>query len=103
MQFVDRKQFTIDIQGNNRKFLFEASSESECLEWVDVIEQNIKASDGFKKAKNAPMTKEFWRQEQLTEEQFYDLADTFDILLFKCNNGSGKVIRAYTKSEFGKY
>ena len=38
----------------------------------------------------------------MTERQFYDLADTFDILLFKCNNGSGKVIRAYTKSEFGK-
>ena len=92
----------MDIQGNNRTFLFEASDEEECLEWIDVIEQNIKVSKGYLLAKNAPMTKEFWRQEQLTEKQFYDLADTFDILLFKCNNGSGKLIRTYTKCEFGK-
>ena len=36
----------------------------------------------------------------MSERQFYEIADTFDILLFKCNNGSGKIIRAYTKCEF---
>lgn len=27
-------------------------------------------------------------------------ADTFDILLFKCNTGGGRIIRTYTRSEF---
>ena len=28
------------------------------------------------------------------------MADTFDILLFKCNTSGGRIIRAYTGSEF---
>ena len=50
----------------------------------------------------APLTKEFWRQDQISEAQFIEKADTFDVLLFKCNNGGGKLIRTYTHSEFGK-
>ena len=48
----------------------------------------------------APKTKEFWRQEQVSENQFIEMADTFDILLFKCNTAGGKIIRTYTGSEF---
>ena len=59
-------------------------------------------SKGFKFEFPAPKTKEFWRHDQLTEEEFIEQADTFDILLFMCNTASGKVIRSYTKSEFGK-
>ena len=51
----------------------------------------------------APKTAEFWRQDQISEKQFIDMADTFDILLFKCNTSGGKIIRTYTGSEFGKF
>jgi hypothetical protein len=30
------------------------------------------------------------------------MADTFDVLLFKCNHTGGKITRFYTGSEFGK-
>lgn len=46
------------------------------------------------------MTREFWRQEQISEKQFIEIADTFDILLFKCNTPGGRIIRTYTGSEF---
>ena len=29
------------------------------------------------------------------------MADTFDVLLFKCNSTGGKITRFYTGSEFG--
>lgn len=44
--------------------------------------------------------KEFWRTEQITEDQFIKMADTFDVLLFKCNSTGGKITRFYTGSEF---
>ena len=51
----------------------------------------------------APKTSEFWRQDQISEKQFIEMADTFDILLFKCNTSGGRIIRTYTNSEFGKW
>ena len=36
----------------------------------------------------------------MSESQFIEKADTFDILLFRCNTGGGKIIRTYTRSEF---
>jgi len=36
----------------------------------------------------------------MTELQFIRMADTFDILLFKCNTTGGKIIRTYTGSDF---
>ena len=51
----------------------------------------------------APTCFEFWRQEQISCEQFLDEADTFDIVLFRCGTSGGKIIRAYTNSEFGKF
>lgn len=44
--------------------------------------------------------KEFWRTEQITEQQFLNMADTFDVLLFKCNHAGGSITRFYTGSEF---
>ena len=50
----------------------------------------------------APDKVDFWRQDQITERQFLDLADTFDIILFKCNNRVSSIIQKLTRSEFGK-
>ena len=61
---------------------------------------HIAYSKGHKLQAIAPKTNIFWKQEQITEQQFLAKADTFDILLFKCNTGGGKIIRTYTRSEF---
>ena len=68
-----------------------------------MINLHIRASEGFKQQALAPKTKEFWRQDQISEKQFLEMADTFDILLFKCNTSGGRIIRTYTGSEFGEY
>ena len=95
-------QFKITFNGNNREFWFRASNRDEAASWVNTINLHIRASKGFKEQAMAPKTAEFWRQEQISEKQFIDMADTFDILLFKCNTSGGKIIRTYTGSEFGK-
>ena len=48
----------------------------------------------------APVSGEFWKVPQISERQFIDKADTFDILLFTCNNPVAGVIRSYSKSEY---
>jgi hypothetical protein len=72
------------------------------LDWAGVIEKHIQASQGFKRKLPAPEMSEFWRFDQITAEQFIEQADTFDIVLFRCNTAGGKVVRGYTGSEFGK-
>lgn len=94
------EQFKITFNGNEREFWFKAKTPEEANEWINLINQHITASKGFKEQALAPKTKEFWKQEQISEKQFIERADTFDILLFKCNTSGGKLIRTYTGSEF---
>ena len=90
----------ITMLGNERQFLFKANNEAEAIEWINTISMHIKKSKGHLQKALAPKTNEFWRQEQISENQFMAKADTFDILLFKCNTTGGKIIRTYTRSEF---
>ena len=59
-------------------------------------------SEGYKQGIEAPKTDSFWKQEQITESQFLEKADTFDVLLFTCNTSGGKLIRGYTNCDYGK-
>lgn len=93
-------QFKVTISGNEREFCFKAESTAEASLWVAIINEHIQASQGFKYLKSAPLTKEFWRQEQISEKQFIEQADTFDVLLFKCGTTGGRLIRTYTNAEF---
>ena len=63
---------------------------------------HIRESRGFKEQALAPKTSAFWRQEQISEKQFYEMADTFDILLYKTNTSGAALVRTYSGSEFGK-
>jgi hypothetical protein len=90
----------ITLLGNKRDFFFKAATEEECIHWIKLFSQHIKLSLGFKFNTSAPWTENFWKQDQISEKQFIEMADTFDILLFKCNTSGGKIIRSYTKSEF---
>ena len=61
VQAVDSKQLTVDIEGNDRQFLFEAEDESSRDKWLEAIDSNIRESQGYKLNRSAPFTKEFWR------------------------------------------
>ena len=73
-------------------------AEPNCDNWVDIIQQHIDESIG--QQKSAPGTDKFWKQDQISERQFIEKADTFDILLFKTDNVSGAGIRTFTNCEF---
>ena len=64
------------------------------------INEHIQKSQGYRNQALAPMTQKFWRQEQISQEQFFEMADTFDILLFKTNCAGAKIIRTYSNSEW---
>ena len=70
---------------NTQTFTFKATSDEEAKKWVTTIQTHIKASQGLKMSLPAPMTLNFWEQEQITEHQFVMTACTFDIILFKTN------------------
>ena len=42
----------------------------------------------------------FWEVKQMTLESLFDCAETFDIILFKSETSTGKVIRTFTNSEW---
>ena len=64
------------------------------------INLHIQESQGNRFQVAAPVTKDFWKTAQISEKQFIDEADTFDILLFTCNTSGGKLIRTYSGSEY---
>ena len=67
---------------------------------MQAIELHIKESDGSKFSLEAPVTKDFWKSYQMSEKQFIEQADTFDILLFTCNNVGAKLTRGFSNSEY---
>ena len=92
--------FDLSLAELDRKFEFKCEKKEEYYAWVKAIADHILGSEGQKQIRLAPSLKEFWRHEQITEEQFLHKADTFDILLFRCNSSGGKIIRGYTGSEY---
>ena len=58
------------MRGNDREFWFKAESESQAAKWVVAIRQHIESSKGHKEQAYAPKTEQFWRQVQISEEQF---------------------------------
>ena len=49
-----------------------------------------------------PKVAEFWKHDQISEADFFDNSDDFDILLFQSNHSNAKFQRFATRSEFGK-
>ena len=87
------------IKTNDREFKFQAQNELECTSWVEVIKEHIYKSQGFKNRLPAPTTK-FWKEFIISEQQFIERADTFDIVLFQTISLDGRRIRDYTKCDF---
>lgn len=94
------EQFRIKIRNNTRDFWFRAESPKECIDWMAAINMHIKESEGFICQLDAPVTETFWKTDQISERQFIDKCDTFDILLFTGNQTGNKIVRALTASEF---
>ena len=56
----------IKCHGNDRKFKFKATDEAEADQWISAINAHIQISQGLKNQALALVTKEFWRQEQIS-------------------------------------
>ena len=79
----------------------DAESERNMIQaWHRVLAQNIQISNGARKGYAAPKAFKFWESKQCSIRQFYEQADTFDVILFRCNTGGGKIIRSWTHSEW---
>ena len=100
VEHVEKREFKVSINGNSREFWFRCDSETEASNWVQIIQLHINYSKGHKEMAKVPHSIKFWKQEQITEEQFIKKAETFDILLFQTNTNSGRMIRTYTGGEF---
>lgn len=88
------------MRGNEAKFEFEASSEDDALSWIEAIQMHITESNGHKESIVAPSLEEFWKMDQISENELLRTADTFDILLFsrkeKSKMGRGKIFKSMT-------
>ena len=60
----------MSFNGNDMSFKFRAKTEEEAQEWIDAINAHILESKGYRKQSLAPLTTGFWKQEQISEEQF---------------------------------
>lgn len=101
----ERPELVLTIDNSTREFRFRVpkdtkNDEQELQDWLEKINLSISGSQGYLKKIPAPTLFEFWRQEQLSAEQFMETADTFDVVLFRCNTGGAKLIRTYTNCEF---
>lgn len=92
----------IAVHGLDRKFEFRPETVEEFHNWAACIKHQVATSQGVLKSLAPPKTKEFWRIEQITDEQFLNIADTFDVLLFHCNNAGAAMTRTFTASDYGK-
>ena len=70
----------------------------ETLAWVTEIARHIEHSEGKKFNRNSIGLKKPWKFDNISEKQFYQKADTGDILLFQGNAASSGLIRALTRS-----
>jgi len=92
-------RIVISVAGCERPFKFKCNRE-DYLKWINCIQCSINQSEGFLKSLKAPPTTKFWRFQIISKQQFIERADTFDIVLFQCNNTGAKITRAYSKSRF---
>lgn len=103
LTFIEKDRvFVVEVHGLDRKFEFRTETDAEFKQWVECIKHQVASSQGVLKSLAPPKSKEFWRIEQITEQQFLNMADTFDILLFHCNNAGASLTRTFTSSDYGK-
>ena len=96
------KEFEINIKGCDAIFKFKAKSAQDCIDWVQCIQWNIQQSKGLQLKQSAPKVEAFWKQDQISELEFLETCDEFDVLLFQSNHTNAKLQRIATQSEYGK-
>lgn len=60
----------------------------------------MKNSEGFEKSVHLLKTPKFWKDIRISEKQFFQKADTMDIILFQSKNFLGKLQRSLTRSQY---
>ncbi|CDW89888.1 ph domain containing protein [Stylonychia lemnae] len=100
VKFIDKKTFQIIIEGSERSFMFRSHEDAITEDWVNEIKRHISVA-GKRPSTCILNTKSmFWRFDTISEQQFINLADTGDILLFRCKQLGSKITRTFTNSHF---
>jgi len=77
------KLFSIKISGvENREFELKAKTDEICQAWVSELIRHFNKSEGCIEYKSAEGIKKPWRFDGCSEKQFFEKADTGDILIF---------------------
>ena len=97
---VDRRHLELTIIGCETSFIFRTESNESLETIIEFLQHHITQSRGAKFNYPAPKVEQFWKHEQISEQQFIDEADTFDILLFQTNNSGSAMQRIGTWSEY---
>lgn len=92
--------FTIEVEGQQRKFELRAGTKEEADDWIEEIEMHINSSDGGRQQKIGDKILKPWKYNTISEKQFIKAADTGDILLFKSKGMNSRFIRTVTGGQF---
>ena len=88
------------LNGAERIFEFRASTHAEAVDWVEHLQLQIGGSIGRKHSLTLKAEK-FWKNDRISEAQFFNLVDTGDLLLFAGNSTTSKLTRSLTMSDYG--
>ena len=89
--------------------MFRAYEDQICEEWVHQLKNHIKDASKFQSTSVLDPKSQFWRVkvicfilqfDTISEQQFVNLADTGDILLFRCKQLGSAITRTFTNSHF---
>lgn len=98
---IDDIQFQINISGYDTKFILKAYSKMEQKQWINVIQQVIDSNQENKKIMfKMSRIGQYINENNITEEQFVEMAETGDIVLFETNNLGAKLQRKFTNSKY---
>mmetsp|Transcript_14846 Transcript_14846/g.10741 ORF Transcript_14846/g.10741 Transcript_14846/m.10741 type:complete len:130 (-) Transcript_14846:532-921(-) len=96
-------RFSLRLKGCSRIFEFKCKNQSDFEKWVLMLTITIHSSAGFREdlgIDEKRLKVRFWGYDQISEEQFLEMADVGDLLLFRGNHFGAKLTRSLTSSTF---
>jgi hypothetical protein len=92
--------FDLVVKNCRRVFKLKAYNKTDFLNWVTILENAIKNSQGFKNnlsVDDYQFSLDFWRYGLIKHEDFLKNAQTGDLLLFRGTHVAAKITRGWTK------
>jgi len=93
--------FKVEFLATKRSFRFKTGSTEELKKWMVALNENMHSSQGSRvDLTKVAIQRNFWRYQRTSEQKFFQMADTGDILLFRGKSFGSKLQRAFTRSKY---